>query len=361
MADDHAYYCYCSKEDLEAERQALLSQGMVPKYGGRCRQLASGKGPAGQSPQLIRFKVPAQKVSFKDLIRGEITFDTEALGDLAIAKNLKTPLYNFAVVVDDQEMKITHVIRGEDHIPNTPKQLLLMEALGFHRPHYAHLPLILDPDRSKMSKRYSAAAIHEYRQQGYLPEAIINFMALLGWHPTTNQELFSLDQLAQEFDLARVQKAGAIFDLEKLNWLNAQYLRNLPDETLAAKLGIDPTPHHLQIIRLSKARMKKLNDFHNTAQFFFQLPDYPAELLCWKGQTKSEAAAKLAQVEAILDDPKAIMALAQKEGRGEVLWPLRAALSGLKESPGPLEILAALEKNEARRRLTVAIEKLKSN
>ena len=174
LDEGHAYYCYCTKEELEAERQAMLSQGLAPKYSGRCR---NGKPSDANDPQIIRFKVPDVRVSFRDMIRGEISFNAGLIGDIAIAKNLQTPLYNFVVVIDDHEMEITHVIRGEDHINNTPKQILFMEALGFSRPHYAHLPLILDPDRSKMSKRYSATAIQEYRNQGYLPEAVINFLA----------------------------------------------------------------------------------------------------------------------------------------------------------------------------------------
>src|SRR3989338_1267749 len=179
LDENLAYYCYCSKEELEAERQSMLAQGLPPRYSGKCR----AKPKSGENLQLIRFKVSEAKLSFTDLIRGKIAFDTSLIGDIAIAKDLKSPLYNFAVVIDDYEMKISHVIRGEDHIANTPKQILLQKALGFSLPQYAHLPLILDSDRSKMSKRYLATSIKDYRDQGYLPEALVNFMALLGWHP----------------------------------------------------------------------------------------------------------------------------------------------------------------------------------
>lgn len=351
-----AYYCYCTKEELEGERQAMLAQGLAPKYSGRCR---AGKPKNAAESQLIRFRIPDTHVSFKDMIRGEISFNTNTMGDVAIAKNLKTPLYNFAVVIDDHEMEITHVIRGEDHIPNTPKQILFMEALGFTRPHYAHLPLILDSDRSKMSKRYAATSIEEYRHQGYLPEALINFLVLLGWHPTNDQEIFSKEELASAFDLSRVQKAGAVFNIEKLNWLNSQYIKKMPDEKLVEKLDIEPTTANLKIIKLTKERLVRLTDFKRVASFFFQLPNYAPELLLWKQQAKKEALANLEAVKKIINNPKKILVLAEAKGRGEVLWPLRVALSGLEASPGPLEILEVLGRGEAEQRIDAAIAKLK--
>ena len=352
-----AYYCYCSKEDLEAERQAMLTQGLAPKYSGRCR---GGKPKGAGEAQIIRFKMSDRQISFRDMIRGEISFNMGIMGDLAIAKNLRTPLYNFAVVVDDQEMQITHVIRGEDHINNTPKQILIMEALGFNRPHYAHLPLILDPDRSKMSKRFSATSISEYQEQGYLPETLINFLALLGWHPKDEKEILSKEELTKEFDLSRVQKAGAIFNIEKLNWLNTQYIKKLDNEKLAEKLGLVKSEQNLKIIKLSKDRMNKLSDFKIVSHFFYKLPDYSADLLAWKNQSKADAQKILKELEGIINDPKEIINLADKKGKGEVLWPLRAALSGLGASPGPLEILDILGEEEAGRRLDLAISKLKN-
>jgi glutamyl-tRNA synthetase len=379
-----AYYCFCSKEELETERQAMLAQGFAPKYSGKCRALNSKEVKTKlkkNEGHVIRFKVPETTVSFRDLIRGEISFDASLIGDIAIAKDPRVPLYNFAVVVDDEEMRITHVIRGEDHIANTPKQILLQKALGFHQPHYAHLPLILDPDRSKMSKRHSATSIQEYKEAGYLPEALINFMALLGWHPAPQpsvevrgkprpeKEMLSLTELVQEFDLSRVQKAGAVFNIEKLDWLNAQYIKNLSDEELAKKLEIAPTEENLKIVALTKERMKKLTDFKLLAKFFFELPDYEPELLVWKSASQKTILENLKYLEKVLSDvdneefsksslEKILMPIAEERGRGEMLWPLRAALSGQETSPGPFEIMDALGKKETLRRIAVAIRKL---
>ncbi|MCL4437633.1 glutamate--tRNA ligase, partial [Patescibacteria group bacterium] len=236
LDEKKAYYCYCTKEELEAEKQEMSSRGLPPKYSGRCREFnpPAGGPPAGKTPQLIRFKMPEKEVKFTDLIRGEVSFDSSLFGDIAIAKNLETPLYNFAVIIDDFEMKISHVIRGEDHLSNTPKQILIQDALGIPTPEYAHLPLILAPDRSKMSKRDIETSFLEYRENGYLPEAMLNFMVLMGWHPKEDKEIFSPEELIKEFDLSRVQKTGAVFNKEKLDWLNAFYIRNAPVEKILA-------------------------------------------------------------------------------------------------------------------------------
>ena len=225
LKEKKAYYCFCSKEQLEEDRQAMLAQGLSPKYSGRCRSISQeetdkkiNRGEAA----VIRFRVPETDLEFNDLIRGKVKFNTSLLGDIVIAKNLRAPLFNFAVVIDDHEMEITHVIRGEDHIPNTPKQIIIQRALGFEEPRYAHLPLILNPDKSKLSKRYLETSLNDYRERGYLPEAILNFIALIGWHPSDEKEIFSKEELINEFNLKKVQKAGAIFSVNKLDWLNSQ-------------------------------------------------------------------------------------------------------------------------------------------
>lgn len=367
-----AYYCFCSKEELEAERQAMLAQGFAPKYSGKCRTLSEQevKSKMGNGEgHIIRFKVPETTVTFKDLIRGEISFDTGLIGDIAIAKDPRVPLYNFAVVVDDEEMEISHVIRGEDHVANTPKQILIQKALEFRQPHYAHLPLILDPDRSKMSKRHSATSIQEYRDSGYLPEALANFLASLGWHSKDEKEIFSREELIQEFDLGRVQKAGAVFNVEKLDWLNAQYLRNISNEDLAKLLGLAPTEENLKIVSLTKERMKKLTDFEALAGFFLKVPEYASELLVWKSTPKRDILENLKALEVLLEKidsgefakdnlEKVLMPIAEERGKGETLWPLRAALSGQEASPGPFEIMDALGKKETLSRIRIAIDKL---
>lgn len=355
-----AYYCFCTKEELEAQRQSMMAQGIAPKYPGTCRGF-DAKDVAARlekgAPHIIRFKMPTEKISFPDLIRGDIEFDGSLIGDIAIAKDAAVPLYNLAVVVDDHEMAISHVIRGEDHIANTPKQIAIQRALRFPMPHYAHLPLILDPNRSKMSKRYSATSIQEYRDAGYLADALVNFLAFLGWHPKEEKEIMSREALIKEFSLDRVQKAGAVFNVEKLNWMNAHYIKELNDETLAAMLGVE----NKKIIPLVRERIKKLSDFHECADFFFALPDYDPTLLVWKDAPREKIKENLQAIAAIIEggggEPH-IKQLADQEGNGPVYWPLRVALSGKKASPSPIEIFDALGRQEALRRIKIAIEKL---
>ena len=368
LADNLAYYCFCTKDELEQERQIMLTQGRAPRYSGRCRSLKTEevkKRLAAGDSHIIRFKMPETKISFNDLIRGQISFDAFLIGDIAIAKDPRAPLYNFAVVVDDYEMKITHVIRGEDHIANSPKQIAIQKALGFPHPHYAHLPLILDLDRSKMSKRYSATAIKEYRDAGYLPEALVNFMALLGWHPQDDKEILTREEITEKFELERVQKAGAIFNAEKLDWLNSQYLKKIDDRELAKILKVK----NEKIVSLVKERMKKMSDFHELAGFLLELPEYSSELLIWQSTPENTIRENLQKIAEILSKipeenfhqdilTENLQDLAVQRGRGEIFWPLRAALSGQKTSPGPMEIAEVLGKEETLKRLRIAVKKL---
>ncbi|MBI3638365.1 glutamate--tRNA ligase [Candidatus Wolfebacteria bacterium] len=386
--ENRAYYCFCSKEELESDRQAMLAQGMAPKYSGRCRSLppeeTKKRVEKGESA-VIRFRVPDAEIEFNDIIRGKVKFNTSLMGDMIIAKNLKSPLFNLSGTVDDYEMKITHVIRGEDHLPNTPKQILIQKALGFNEVKYAHLPLILAPDRSKLSKRYMETSLIDYKEQGYLLEAIVNFLAFLGWHPKDDKEILTKTELVAEFDLKRVQKAGAIFNIEKLEWLNSQYITNA-DPVLLAKQLSDFIPGEwlkdkeflAKVIALEKERIKKLTDFKNLADFFFELPDYDLNLLYWPRPAPNETKNKedkekiasnlkllIEEVEKIFKADfnknnleKSIMPLTEVWGRGELLWPLRVALSGKTASPGPFEIMEILGKEETIQRLKIAIEKI---
>ncbi|HEY4499861.1 MAG TPA: glutamate--tRNA ligase [Candidatus Paceibacterota bacterium] len=371
LTEQKAYYCACAKEELEQERKLQEAQKQPLRYSGKCRD----RNIPAEQGHVIRFKIPEQKISFTDMIRGEISFETNLFGDLAIAKNLDTPLYNFAVVIDDQEMKISHVIRGEDHIANTPKQIALQEALGFKIPQYAHLPLILDPDRSKMSKRFSAVSIEEYKKQGYLPEALFNFIALLGWHPQDDQEILSPEKLIKMFDISRVQKAGAVFDMEKLKWMNQRYIQQLSNEEL--KIRLQPyisdttkkSPILEKIISLTKERLTLLSEFESINDLFFQLPEYETSLLIWKQTPKENILENLRKNSEFLKNismqefnkiglERTIMPFAETNGRGEVLWPLRVALSGKDKSPGPFEIMDIIGKDETLRRVEIAIKKL---
>ncbi len=384
IKENKAYYCFCTPEELEVERQSQLSQGLTPKYSGRCRNLTpeeTNKKIEKGEKTVIRLKIPNIEISFNDLIRGKITYNLELIGDIIIAKSPTEPLYNFAVIVDDFETNITHVIRGEEHLANTPKQIILQKALDFPPVNYAHLPLILGPDRKKLSKRYLDKAIKDYKNEGYLKEAILNFLVLLGWHPIKDREIISVEEMIEEFSLERVQKAGAVFNPEKLDWLNGYYLRHLETDKIFVYLKefvpekwLENEEFLKKVITLEKERLKKLSQFPQTAEFFFNLPEYPKERLIWRGSTQEttlnnlETLLKIIETETLIPQEnnnileiikEKIINFANEKGKGEVLWPFRVALSGLEASPDPLSIMETLVKNETIRRLNIAINKLK--
>jgi len=241
LADGRAYHCFCSAEQLEADRQAALAAGLPPRYSGRCRHVAAGPArqrvEAGESA-VIRFKVPEQReVMFEDLVRGEVRFRTEVIGDPVLVRSDGNPAYNFAVVIDDSLMEVTHVVRGEDHISNTPRQILIYEAFGFALPRFAHLALVMGPDHTPLSKRHGATSVSEFRAKGFLPEAVDNYLALIGWSPGNDEELLPLDELARRFSITAVGHSAGIFDVEKLAWANRHYLR-LADPTRIVHLSL---------------------------------------------------------------------------------------------------------------------------
>jgi len=286
--------------------------------------------------EVVRFKNPKKKIVFEDMVRGSVEFDTTELGDFVIAKSPEEPLYHLAVVVDDHKMGVTHVIRGEDHISNTPRQILIQEAIGAKRPIYAHLPLILDKDRKKLSKRVhgESVSIDFYKKEGYLPEAILNFLVLIGWNPGTDQEIFTLKELVKVFDIKKVQKGGGIFNEDKLRWINKEHVKLLPEE---------------KQLELIKKTIK--NESYITGK-----PTLDLSKINWK-ETKPETTKKhLEFVLNILDSKEKIMSYAEKEGRGDVLWPLRYALSGKEKSPDPLTLIKILGCDEAQKRIAEAIK-----
>ncbi len=372
LDEKKAYYCACASEELEAKRQDQQSRGLAPKYDGTCRNKNHTSG-------VIRFKIENKKITFKDLVRGDVEFDMGLVGDIVIAKDLQAPLYHFAVVIDDYEMQISHVIRGEDHLSNTPKQILLQSALGFYQPLYAHIPLLLNPDKSKMSKRAGDVAVSDYHKNGYLPEALVNFMALLGWNPGTEKEIFSLSELVKEFSLEKVQKAGAVFNLQKLDFINGFYIRQKPTEKLT-KLCLPYLPEEAKkmpdktlgkIIEAHKTRMKKISDIKELADYFFtEKLEYDKKLLVWKEMGDREVKESLECSENILSgakkfDKKSLEDLLVTEAdtfnaknKGYLLWPLRVALSGKQASASPFEIAEILGKEKALRRVQQAIDKL---
>jgi glutamyl-tRNA synthetase/nondiscriminating glutamyl-tRNA synthetase len=237
LADGRAYYCFCSTEELERERRDALAAGQPPRYSGKCRAItpvAAAERVRNGEAAALRFAVPAgRSITFRDIVRGDVTFATEVIGDPVMLRSNGRPAYNFAVVVDDVLMKITHVVRGEDHISNTPRQILLYEALGHAAPAFAHLSLVLGPDHAPLSKRHGATSVAEFRARGYLPEALVNYLALLGWSPGESEELVDVAEMARRFDLERVTHSAAVFDTDKLSWINRHYMKASPPDRLA--------------------------------------------------------------------------------------------------------------------------------
>lgn len=283
LEEGSAYLCFCSEEELAREREMLSERGELPRYLGKCRSLSAKEREErlamGIKP-VVRFRVPeGRTVVVDDMIRGRVEFESDGIGDFIIVKSDGIPTYNFAVVVDDALMEITHIIRGEEHLSNTPRQLLLYEALGFIPPRFAHISLILGEDRSKMSKRHGATSVEQYREQGYLSEAMLNFLALLGWSPGDEQEIFSKEELINRFSLDRVSKSPAVFNFDKLKWMNAHYLRQAPLEKVT-----DLCLPHLQAAGLVTGELDEkerqwLNQVVDTAREHLEYAAQAPELL----------------------------------------------------------------------------------
>jgi glutamyl-tRNA synthetase len=355
IAGGTAYRCYCTAEELDAERKQAQAEKRPYKYSRRCLN----NPPQGRTEFTVRFKVPGGEVKFTDLIRGEMSFDSGLIGDFIIVKSDTYPTYNYASPVDDATMNITHVIRGEEHLSNTPYQLMVIDALGYARPEaYAHMPLILANDGSKMSKRkHPELNLLLYREQGYLPEALINYLVLLGWNPGTSQEIFSFDELVRTFSFDRVQHGGARFDWDKLNWINGEYIRALGDDELAQRLQpFLPQLDEATIKRATpalKTRIAKLSDAVDLLDYLWTDPAPPV--------LDPDAAGRVrAAMEALKDVPwepaaihDALMAVVERSGLGpnKTFMPIRQAVTGKKISPPIDYTLALLPKEGALSRL----------
>lgn len=378
-----AYRCYCSEDELAAEREAQLAAGEMVGYTGKCRDLSEDECKRlegeGRKP-VLRFKVPKDKVlTVRDKVRGDVSFDCSGIGDFIIVKSDGIPTYNFAVVVDDHTMGITHVIRAEEHLSNTPPQVLLFEALGWPVPVYAHVSLILGKDRAKMSKRHGATSIQQYRDLGYLPEALVNFLALLGWSPGIEDEVFTLDQVKERFSLERVSKSPAVFDLEKLNWLNGYYIRHSPVERIAelavpylqraGYLPEDVDDKLMEKVRLVMMAVREYLEYMSQvpdyAGVFFNDPDYDdpeAMAVLSREQVPVVFGAlrdKLAGVDTLDEDKaKALLKKLPKElglGGKHVYQPLRVGLTGKTKGPELHHLLPALGGSKVIERLEKAL------
>ena len=388
---DLVYPCFCTPEELDADRKGQEAAHLPPKYVGRCATLTTDERAAratGARPPAIRFRVPAEVVAFDDAVRGRVEIDTSNLGgDFVIVRGDGTPLYHFTVVVDDAAMEISHVIRGEDHLSNTPKHILLFRALGHPEPVFAHLPLILNPDRSKMSKRKSQTAISDYIAQGFIREALVNYLALLGWSTGSEEEILSFDEIAARFDLDHVQKGGAVFDLERLEWMNGQWIRRLTDDDLVTRLlpfleaehiagRIDRTPTADQVqvlLPMIRERLPTLGAVGDLIGFLWidRLNVDPVLLVPkrWDAATTLEglraAQAIVEQAGAVsfeseeLEPPLRDIAEARGWKAGDLFMAIRVAVTGRTATPPLFDTLIALGRDRVLERLGAAIAILK--
>jgi glutamyl-tRNA synthetase len=383
--ENKAYRCFCSPEEINAARERAKAEKQNFKYDGCCRKLSPSaieKNLAANRPFAIRFAIQASGVtSFKDEVRDEVSFDNETIDDFVILRSDGVPTYHLAVVVDDHEMGITHVIRGEDHISNTPKQVLLYNAFGWPPPVFAHVPLILGPDKSRLSKRHGATAVGEYITKGFLPEALFNFLARLGWSPGDDREILSKDELIKLFDLSGISQSGAVFDEKKLEWMNGQYISMAPalvenafissGVLTAAELQRD-RDYFRRVIELLKPKVKLIPDFVNFGTYFFRDPEQyeeAARLKHWKDPKTAEylekLAARLTGLTNFLppDIEEALRRLAEELGMtaSKLIHPTRLAISGFSVGPGLFEMMALLGKDRVVARLQKAANILHAN
>lgn len=365
-----AYRCYCTPEDLEERRVKALAEGRKPKYDGRCRDLIS----QSNRPFAIRFKCPQTGLTkIHDLIKGEVVFDNAELDDLVLMRSDGLPTYNFAVVVDDFTMGMTHIIRGDDHLNNTPRQVLLYEALGCNPPRFAHVPLILGKDKSRLSKRHGATSVLAYRDMGYLPEAMVNFLVRIGWS-SGDEEIFSINQLIDKFSLENVGKAAGVFNEEKLLWLNAHYIKNETNEKLAdylvpflEKRGCTALERRdlPKIVAALKERSKTLAEMAEAADFFFKAPSGYAPDAAGKHLSPevagilSEVIQGIRGIDGLRSDDLESLFKSIQESRNvklvKVAQGVRVALTGTSVSPGIYEVMEILGKEEVIERLVKAI------
>jgi nondiscriminating glutamyl-tRNA synthetase len=371
-----AYYCFCDEQRLAELRKEQIALKKPPMYDRHCRNLSKEEvetklkefSAAGKRP-VVRQAIPLDgETVIHDLVYGDITYEHRVLDDQVLLKSDGFPTYHLAVVVDDHLMEITHVTRAQEWIPSTPKHLLLYAAFGWEPTQFAHFPNVLNKDKTKLSKRQGDVSVEDFLSQGYLKEALVNFIAFLGWSPKTDQEIFSLQDLIEQFDLSKINKAGGVFDLDKLDWMNAQYIRamdldKLVDELLPfweqaglVKQGSEVRRDYLKrIAGLERERLKKLSEIGERTVYFFRRPEFDSALLTWKKSTPQDAKEKLnslAEFLAALPDDqfepaqleekiKAFIA-DNKFDNGSVLWPMRVALTGLAKSPTPFEVASTL-------------------
>lgn len=378
VASGKAYRCYCTVEELEAERNAAETAGQSYRYSGRCRIAAEAGDPQNPSTtHVIRMKVHPGPIDFHDLIREDVHFEGELIDDFVLLRSDNNPTYHLSVVVDDIDMEITHVARGDDHLSNTPKHILLFRAFGADVPVFAHLPLILGSDRKRLSKRTGATSAEEYRDMGVLPAALFNFLVLLGWNPGDEREILTPDEAAAAFDLSDVNKAAAVFDPEKLLWMNGQYMMRMSADELYPHLTpflgdrVRPLEELRAMIDLNKTRARTLKDLAELMEPFFLADDamvYDADAVK-KHLKGDDLAAKLTELHDVLaavepfdvtTSEAALRAMAESRGvgAGKLIHPLRLALTGRGASPPIFDVAVVLGKERSLARLRKLIDRL---
>ncbi|OWZ84511.1 glutamate--tRNA ligase [Natranaerobius trueperi] len=382
-----AYYCYCSEEDLEKMREEQKSRGEMPRYDGRCAELTEEERQRceneGRTP-VIRFKVPKGKdIQVCDLVKGNVNFESDGIGDFIIIKSDGLPSYNFACAIDDYLMDITHVLRGEDHLSNTPRQVMVYNALGFDLPYFGHLSLILGHDKAKLSKRHGDTFIGDYQEKGYLPEAIMNFLALLGWSPEGEEELFAKEQLVEKFDINRVAKSAAVFDVSKLNWMNSHYIKNTEGERLlelSKKYLLESNvvdeqdeieankDWYISALNLVKEKVYILSEIPEQMKIFegdtLKLEDKELQVLSGDNVVELLKTVKDKLLELESFDPKSIKKTINEAGKlvgvkgKQLFMPVRVAVSGQTHGPEIDQLISLLGRNKIEKRIDSVIEQI---
>jgi len=388
LRNGHAYRCFCTAEELEAEKAETIKQNKAYRYSGKCRHLTGQQADelaAEGKPYTVRIKLEAGVIEWNDLVYGRIAVNNDELDDFIIQRSSGIPVYQMAVVVDDIDLKITHIIRGEDHIPNTPKQINLFRAFGKPIPQFAHLPLLLGTDNKRLSKRHGATGVDEYRAQGFPAEAVLNYLALLGWAPQNGQEVLSADEIIQQFQLAAISRKAAVFDTKKLEWISGEHLNRMPAAEIktvlvpklinAGLLGENEVQSRTEyidaVIGLLRGRVRTYNQYIEWGGYFFRDPqtyDEKAAAKYWQKPLTNERLTVLSRELAALADFSAIV-LEEKlrqtaESAGlkaaELIHPLRLALTGFGISPGVFQVAEILGRETVLRRLQKAVEHFKS-
>lgn len=383
VENGHAYQCFCSKERLDELREMQQLNKKPTGYDGLCKRLSEddvmSKLEAGEK-YVVRMNVPEEgETTFTDLVRGEITIANSQIDDQVLVKTDGFPTYHMAVVVDDHLMEVTHISRGDEWLPSTPKHVMLYKMLGWEAPIFAHQPLLINEQKQKLSKRHGDVSVEDFVNKGYLLEALINFIAFLGWNPGDEREIFSMEELIKEFSFEKMSKSPAVFNREKLAWYNKQYLMSLPVEEVVKrampffeKAGMSDLDQSLltEAVELERGRVEVLSELPEAVEYFFTLPEYDVELVVWKNATKEESKKVLEELKDLLGGYEGDWNLEKiselvKEfitekgyGNGDVLSPMRTSLAGKQNSPNPFELANAFGKEESLRRIGVAIERL---